>query len=60
MKPTVTPAMCGTVRPKPKFTPEAASMTLFGPGVNAIANAKVTSARKMLSGHFRLGLAGGN
>jgi hypothetical protein len=31
--PTQMPNRCGTVRRNPKFTPEASSMVLFGPGV---------------------------
>ncbi|MNF18341.1 hypothetical protein D3C80_2223620 [compost metagenome] len=38
------PSMCGIVRRKPKFTPEANSIMLFGPGVIEVAKAKVTSA----------------
>ena len=33
------PSMCGMVRPKPKFTPDASSMKLFGPGVTEVTNA---------------------
>jgi hypothetical protein len=32
-KPITTPSQCGTVRRKPKFTPEVISIILFGPGV---------------------------
>jgi len=31
--PKPTPKICGTVRRKPKFAPEAVSITLLGPGV---------------------------
>ena len=40
----VTPAICGIECAKPKFTPDAASMMLFGPGVNAITQANTVSA----------------
>ena len=33
LKPATIPAMCGTVRRKPKLAPEAVNMTLLGPGV---------------------------
>jgi hypothetical protein len=33
------PSMCGTVLTKPKFTPEAKSMKLFGPGVIEVTKA---------------------
>jgi len=32
-KPQATPCMCGSVLRKPKVAPDAASMALFGPGV---------------------------
>ena len=38
------PAMCGTVRDTPKFTPDAISMMLFGPGVIEQTIAKVNRA----------------
>ncbi|GLR23359.1 hypothetical protein GCM10007920_31500 [Ciceribacter naphthalenivorans] len=38
------PSICGIVRRKPKFTPEANSIILFGPGVIEVAKAKVISA----------------
>ncbi|MNH27651.1 hypothetical protein D3C79_877730 [compost metagenome] len=31
--------MCGIVRLKPKFTPEASNMVLFGPGVIEVTRA---------------------
>src|SRR3569832_2191629 len=43
-KPIVTPSMCGIVCVNPKFTPDAASMMLFGPGVNDITPANTVSA----------------
>jgi len=43
-KPAPMPSICGIVRRKPKFTPEANSIILFGPGVIEVAKAKVTSA----------------
>src|SRR6185312_10451228 len=49
-KPMVTPAICGIVCAKPKFTPDAASMMLFGPGVNAITQANNSSARNRSRG----------
>ena len=33
------PSMCGMVRTKPKFTPDASSMKLFGPGVTEVTKA---------------------
>ena len=33
------PSMCGTVLPRPKFTPDASSMKLFGPGVIEVTKA---------------------
>ena len=33
--PVVIPKICGKVRFRPKLAPEAASIRLFGPGVNA-------------------------
>ena len=38
------PAICGMVRRMPKFTPEVASMMLFGPGVIELTSAKENSA----------------
>ena len=38
-KPTEMPSICGTVRQKPKFTPEASSMKLLGPGVIEVTKA---------------------
>ena len=40
---TATPRICGTVLRKPKFTPEAMIMMLFGPGVivDAVTNATI-------------------
>ena len=43
-KPTVTPQICGTVRRRPKFAPEAASIRLLGPGEKAEIPAKVDKA----------------
>ncbi len=44
-KPTLIPSMCGRVRLKPKFTPEASSIMLLGPGVMEVTNAKSVNAR---------------
>src|SRR5258708_15488791 len=49
-KPTVTPAKWGRVRFIPNREPEAASITLLGPGVNAIAVAKIRTAVKVCRG----------
>src|SRR5258706_13948983 len=49
-KPTVTPARWGRVRFIPNREPEAASITLLGPGVNAIAVAKIRTAVKVCRG----------
>jgi hypothetical protein len=38
------------VRVNPKLTPDAVTMMLFGPGVNAIATANATSPRNMSIG----------
>ena len=54
MKPTVMPAICGIVRAKPKFTPDAVTMMLFGPGVNAVTKTNKVSASKTSSGIVRL------
>ena len=43
--------MCGIVRTKPKFTPDAVSMMLFGPGVNAITQANDASREQHLCRH---------
>src|SRR5712691_11797709 len=45
-KPMETPSMCGSVRAKPKFSPELISMMLFGPGVNSITTAKRRKAAR--------------
>src|ERR1700682_3577446 len=42
--PIVMPAICGSVRRKPKFRPDASSMMLFGPGVKNITVANITKA----------------
>ena len=39
--PTRIPNICGKVLRNPKFAPDAANMTLFGPGVKAATKAKV-------------------
>jgi hypothetical protein len=44
------PNMCGMVRAKPKFTPEAVSMMLLGPGVIEVTKANDTSARNASMG----------
>jgi len=43
--PRLMPERCGSVRRKPKFTPEASSIVLLGPGVML-----VTSANRMPAG----------
>ena len=43
------PNICGTVRQKPKFTPDAKSIKLFGPGVTEVATANVASAMRVSS-----------
>src|SRR5690606_20561986 len=40
------PSICGMEREKPKYTPDASSLRLFGPGVLAVTNAEPVSARK--------------
>jgi NAD(P)H-dependent flavin oxidoreductase YrpB (nitropropane dioxygenase family) len=42
-------SMCGTVRAKPKFTPDAISIRLFGPGV--IEDTKAKAASAVISSH---------
>src|ERR1700681_1081056 len=42
--PIVMPAICGTVRRKPKCRPDASSMMLCGPGVKNITVANMTKA----------------
>ncbi|MOA23714.1 hypothetical protein D3C78_1443530 [compost metagenome] len=44
MKPTLMPMACGIERRTPKFTPEASSMVLFGPGVMEDTKANSTKA----------------
>ncbi len=46
VKPKPMPSMCGIVRRNPKFTPDASSIMLFGPGVIEVANAKTDSASR--------------
>ena len=41
------PSMCGTVRRMPKFTPDANSIILFGPGVIEVAKANPNRARNV-------------
>ncbi|MCY1309898.1 hypothetical protein D9M70_600390 [compost metagenome] len=45
VKPMVTPSMCARVLLKPKFTPDASSIVLFGPGVMAPTKANTISDR---------------
>src|SRR5690606_27748126 len=45
MKPRLMPSMCGTLRRTPKFTPEASSIMLLGPGVTEVTKAKRTKAK---------------
>jgi hypothetical protein len=40
MKPVKTPKICGRLARKPKLAPDAANITLFGPGVKAATKAK--------------------
>ncbi len=46
-KPIEMPNICGIVRLKPKFTPDANSITLFGPGVIEDTSEKTHSAIKI-------------
>src|ERR1051325_10212183 len=46
-KPRVTPAIWGRVRTTPKRAPNEASMTLLGPGVNAMTSEKIRTAVKV-------------
>ncbi|MNU11547.1 hypothetical protein D3C72_2594960 [compost metagenome] len=39
MKPRFTPSRWGRLRRKPKFSPDEASITLFGPGVIELTSA---------------------
>src|SRR6478609_9194120 len=48
--PAPMPSMCGIVLRKPKFTPEANNIMLFGPGVIDVVNANSTRARNVSSG----------
>jgi hypothetical protein len=41
--PKTIPTICGRVWRNPKFAPDAASMTLFGPGVKPATVAKVAN-----------------
>jgi hypothetical protein len=41
-KPSVIPTICGIVRRKPKFAPEAVTKTTFGPGVRVMTAANRT------------------
>jgi hypothetical protein len=53
--PRAMPNMWGTVRRKPKWTPEARTMALFGPGVTQVMIAKIAKA---VSVSIDLGLGG--
>ena len=44
MWPRLMPNMCGRVRRKPKFTPDASSIMLLGPGVAEETKAKSMKA----------------
>ena len=44
--PVQTPKMCGMVRRRPKFTPLAKSIMLFGPGVTEVAKVKPRRATR--------------
>ena len=41
VKPRFTPSRCGTLRRKPKFRPDEASITLLGPGVMELTSANM-------------------
>ena len=43
LNPIRMPQICGKVWRNPKFAPEAANITLFGPGVNPAIIAKVVN-----------------
>src|SRR5262245_62681225 len=45
MKPRLMPSMCGRLRRTLKFTPEASSIILLGPGVTEVTKAKRTKAK---------------
>src|SRR5687767_7736131 len=49
-KPAPMPSIWGMVRRKPKFTPDANSIMLFGPGVIEVVKANRIKARKVSSG----------
>jgi hypothetical protein len=42
------PNICGSVRRKPKFAPDANSITLLGPGVAELTKAKAKKGRMKL------------
>ncbi len=46
--------MCGMVRRKPKFTPEASSIMLFGPAFTDVVKAKIIRVTKNISRHAGL------
>ena len=60
ISPVKMPAMCGTVRASPKFTPDVVSMMLLGPGVTELTKVKdtnaVSSGTVMVSGDMALGV----
>ena len=62
MKPELMPMMCGIERRKPKFTPEASIMMLFGPGVTEVTKANSEKASRTSglkwNGFRRVGQAG--
>ena len=45
-KPIVIPMICGKVRFRPKLAPDAASIKLFGPRVNAAIMAKMINPNR--------------
>src|SRR6185437_15305440 len=55
-KPSVTPAMWGSVRRKPYVRPEDISITLLGPGVKNITQTNATKAR---SSRWEMDMAAG-
>src|SRR5690242_11456542 len=57
------PSMCGIVRLKPKFTPDASNMVLFGPGVIEVTRANRAkpssrSSESVMEGGVRQGRSG--
>src|SRR3989338_6133023 len=44
MNPRLMPSICGRLRRRPKFSPDASSIMLFGPGVTEVTKAKAIKA----------------